>query len=458
MIQKSLIIFCLAFISLHASAFNITPPDSTSNITDRASALLIIDEGKTLFLEGKVRDALIRFRQAAVKDPYTWRAPFWIAQCHYVQNNYGYALQYANEALKIDTDNIDKEVYELLGRSYHRMGKLDSALINYEIALGSMSKSRSNELMIKLRIEQVKFAQNEMGSGKKSKKVAFSSDVNSGYDDYTPILTNSGKELYFASRRSDTKGGNMNPDDQIFFEDVYRAVWNNSTNTWDSVSNELGRINTDGFDAITYISQDGLRGLMTVNLTATQQKKTTKGSDILEIEYSAKSRWSTPKRINNKSINTSFFEGSATMTEDGNTMYFVSDRKGEKSSTDIYVVEKVGKKWGEAKALPMGTVNTAGRETTPFITPDGRYLFYSSDGMAGMGGLDIYVVENLGNGQWGTPVNLGGEINSVNNDSHFQYYKEMNKAVMVGYEIVGQKSSLDMYEIDMSGFIYPISK
>jgi hypothetical protein len=304
----------------------------------------------------------------------------------------------------------------------------------------------------------VKFAQAQIASGVPSKKTAFSSEVNSGYNDYTPILTSGGKELYFASRRSDTKGGNMNPDDQEFFEDVYKALWNTETSTWDSLTNDLGRINSDGFDAISYISPNGINGLMTINLTATSAKKSTKGSDIFEIEFSNKNLWSTPKRIKNKTINTSFFEGSATMTTDMNTMYFVSDRKGEKSSTDIYMVERKGKNWGEAKPLPMDKINTIGRETTPYITGDGRFLFFSSEGLNGMGGLDVYVVENLGGGTWGTPVNLGIAVNSVSNDSHFQYYPELKKAVMVTFEIVGQKASLDMYEVDMSNFTYPTGK
>jgi tetratricopeptide (TPR) repeat protein len=455
---KALFLFLFLMLINFAQASTVAPPDTTTNLTDRAAALLIIDEGRTMFEQGKVRDALIRFRQAAVKDPNTWKAPYWIAQCHYTMNSFGYALQYGNQAVSMGKDDVNKEIHELLGKAYHRTAVLDSALINYELALNSLSKQRVKDLQIELRIEQVKFAQAQIASGVPSKKTAFSSDVNSGYNDYTPILAAGGKELYFASRRSDTKGGNMNPDDQEFFEDVYKALWNAETSTWDSVTNDLGRINSDGFDAISYISPNGINGLMTINLTATSAKKSTKGSDIFEIEFSNKGLWSTPKRISNKTINTSFFEGSATMTTDMNTMYFVSDRKGEKSSTDIYVVERNGKKWGEAKPLPMDKINTIGRETTPYITGDGRFLFFSSDGLNGMGGLDVYVVENLGGGIWGTPVNLGIAVNSVSNDSHFQYYPELKKAVMVTFEIVGQKASLDMYEVEMSNFTYPTGK
>lgn len=144
------------------------------------------------------------------------------------------------------------------------------------------------------------------------------------------------------------------------------------------------------------------------------------------------------------------------MTSDMNTLYFVSDRKGEKSSTDIYVSQKVGKNWGEAAPLPF-TINTIGRETTPFISGDGRFLFFSSDGHLGMGGLDIYVVENLGS-TWGEPINLGIIVNTVNNDTHFQYYPELQKAVMSSFEIIGQKASMDIFNVDMTDFMYPKGK
>jgi tetratricopeptide (TPR) repeat protein len=442
------------------------PPDTTTNLVDKSAAIYIIEEGKTLFNEGKVRDALVKFREAALKDPNSWKAVYWVGQCHYLMNNYGLALKYAKEALDHDKNDIKDEVYELLGNSYHRTSKVDSAIYYFETLLSSLKvrpgfesglnmASKDYYKKIEFNLQQAMFAKAELVGGNKSLKVNLGS-VNSGYNDYNPILLNGGKTLYFVSRRSDTKGGNMNPDDQEFFEDTYYAVWNDETNDWDSISNELGRINSDGFDAINYISPNGLNGFVTINTTATGAKKTTKGSDLFTIEMSSKAKWSTPRRIASKSINTGFFEGSATMTADGNTMYFVTDRKGNKSSTDIYVAQKAGKSWTSCEPLPF-KINTEGRETTPYITPDGRYLFFSSDGHAGMGGLDIFVVENKG-GSWGEPVNLGIMVNSVNNDTHFQYYPEMKKAVMSSFEIIGQKASMDMYQVDMSNFVFPQGK
>ena len=170
-------------------------------------------------------------------------------------------------------------------------------------------------------------------------------------------------------------------------------------------------------------------------------------------EKTKEDRWNTPKPINSKSVNTSFYDGNPTLTADGNTMYFVSGREGDKSLSDIYVVQKEGKTWGEAQKLPM-SVNSLGNETTPYITPDGKYLFFSSDSREGLGGYDVYVTENLGN-SWSEPKNLGPTFNSVNNDLFFKYYPELNTALISTYRLQGNKASMDIFQLALEGWKIP---
>jgi hypothetical protein len=447
-------IFALLFIS-NSSAFSMsTPPDSTTTIVDKAAAAYLIEEGRSMFAEGHMKDALTKFRQASVKDQNSWKASYWVSKCHYRMDNFGYALKYALAATRLGDDKTDDEVFYILGSCYHRLGNIDTAIINFQKAKDRLTKRRATDLWVDHHIAECEFALAEMAKSEKSeKKTRLQGTINSGYDDYNVVLLGKLPSMYFTSRRSNTTGGGQNPDDQNYFEDTYRCMYDSELKEWLDVTNELGKLNSNGFDALNYVSPDGLTGILTLNTTVTGENKTTKGSDICEIKKNNKGTWNSPKIIKNKTINTSYFEGSASLTADGNTMYFVTDRKGDKSSTDIYVVERNGKSWGDAKPLPE-SINTAGRETTPFITADGRYLFFSSNGHLGMGGLDIYVVENKG-GEWGTPVNLGFGINTVNNDSHFVYSAELKKAFISGYEIVGEKSSIDIYEVDMSTFEFP---
>lgn len=428
------------------------PPDSTTNFLDKSSALIIIEDAKKMYYDGKVRDALIKFRQAAVKDPNSWKAPYWISMCHYKLDNYGFALQYALQAVSLDKET-DKDIYELLGKSHHRLGNLDSAIVYYEIAALKLTKAQVKDFRIQEKITECKFAKAQLAQTPFAEKVKIPGAVNSGYNDYAPIIYNNGKEMYFASRRNNTTGGLLNPEEDQYFEDIYHAKWNDIDKIWDSVTNEIDRLNGTGFEAFSYVAKDGLSGLMTINNEAVEESISTQSSDIFEVQFTTKGKWGTPKKIANKTINTSYFDAGATMTADGNTMYFVSNRNAEKKLTDIYVVQKVGKKWGEAVAL-SDSINTTGNEATPYITPDGRYLFFSSDRREGMGGYDIYVSENLGS-SWSKPVNLGSAVNTVNNDTHFQYYPELKKAVFAGFMLQGQKASLDIFEIDMTNFKMP---
>jgi tetratricopeptide (TPR) repeat protein len=448
--MKNFLYIALALLPLSLNAKNTgvaIPPDSTSTIAEKTAAMYLIEEGKALYTEGKIRDAINKFRDAAKKDVTSWKAPFWISRCHYELYNYGYALKYANDAVLLNNNEVDKEVYEILAESYHRLGKIDSAIYNYEMGIKMLNKNRAAELRMPLRLEQAKFAKTQLEKGIGNQRVHLTGNVNSGYNDYSPVIFNGGKSMYFTSRRSNTTGGKQNPDDQQFFEDIYSAKWNPEINEWDSITNRLGRLNNDGFESVSYISEDGLTALITLNNSAVEDPKVvTKSSDIAEVKWTKQGQWSAPKLLD-KTINSSFYDGNGTLTADGQTMYFVSERNANSKMSDIYVSYKQGNAWSKAEALPI-EINSKGRETTPFITPDGRYLFFSSNGHPNsMGGYDVYVVERMGS-SWGPVKNLGPAINTVNDDFGFKVYNSVKKAYVNGMEVVDEKASLDIYEFD----------
>ena len=443
-------------LSLANQTGSILPPDSSASLIDRTASILLIDEGKQLLNQGKTRDALTRFRQAQIKDKYSARAAFWIGRAHYSLSNYGYALSYAKQAESL-SKATDGDVFFLLGQSYHRKGVLDSAQMNFELANVQLSRSKKRAYDIEKLMQEVAFAQALSAQETQWTRTLVKGGINSGFDDYAPIKVPEKRKLYFVSRRPDTEGGEINPDDQRYFEDIYEATWNEEDQAWDSITNDLGKINSEGFDAVAHLADGGNRMYLTRNTSIVDVKDQTRSSDICIAEMTNQGRWGKPKPIKNKTINTSFFDGAPTLTADENTMYFVSDRRGRNHMSDIFVVQREGKKWGEAKPLP-DNINTPGNETTPYITPDGKYLFFSSDGFIGMGGYDIYVSKNLGDDEWSDPVNLGPEFNSVNNDTHFKYYEDLARAYLASYRIQGKKASIDIFEMDLEGWKIPAAK
>jgi outer membrane protein OmpA-like peptidoglycan-associated protein len=110
-----------------------------------------------------------------------------------------------------------------------------------------------------------------------------------------------------------------------------------------------------------------------------------------------------------------FSTGHPSLSDDGSTLYFVSDMQGGMGGTDIYMVKFENGSWGNTVNLGT-TVNTSGNEMFPSI--NGNTLYYSSDGLVGMGGLDIYKTK-YENSTWSTPVNMGYPVNSTRDDFSF---------------------------------------
>ena len=131
-----------------------------------------------------------------------------------------------------------------------------------------------------------------------------------------------------------------------------------------------------------------------------------------------------------KDVNIKYHDGTATFTQDQNTMYFARSNsgKGGKRKKDkkgitrlkIYESKSGGKGWSEAKEL---TFNDDEYDTChPTLSEDGNVLFFSSDRPGGYGGMDLYKSRRIGNG-WSEPENLGAEINTEGNEI-FPYIHE----------------------------------
>jgi outer membrane protein OmpA-like peptidoglycan-associated protein/tetratricopeptide (TPR) repeat protein len=127
------------------------------------------------------------------------------------------------------------------------------------------------------------------------------------------------------------------------------------------------------------------------------------------------------KWINDKNFpfnSDAYSVGHPALTKDGNTMYFVSDMPGGKGGTDLYVTTKSGDTW--TAPVNLTQLNTTGNEMFPHVDDDGN-LFFASNGLPGLGGLDIFKVKRNSNTSFSTPENIGAPINSTYDDFGFVY-------------------------------------
>ena len=136
--------------------------------------------------------------------------------------------------------------------------------------------------------------------------------------------------------------------------------------------------------------------------------------DIYSVDLK-KSTFS-PHKLN---INTKYVECSPSLSPDGNTLYFVSDRPGGFGGKDIWSSERLSNgNWSEPVNLGS-KVNTAEDEESPFMMADGATLYFSSKGHNGIGGFDIFSTTQNDDGLWSKPENLGSPVNTTGDDFYY---------------------------------------
>ena len=176
-------------------------------------------------------------------------------------------------------------------------------------------------------------------------------------------------------------------------------------------------VNTSGNEALEATNADGSLMILFGNYNGAFG-----GGDLF---YSAitNGQWTVPCNIGG-GVNSEYWEVDATITPDGKTMYFTSQehrmtgKNPDVEWYDIYVTRLVNGEWTSPTPLPSVINVKDGDERAPFISSDGRTLYFSSTSHAGFGGYDLFMTKRIGDdyNNWTTPINLGKEINTVMND------------------------------------------
>jgi Tol biopolymer transport system component len=210
-------------------------------------------------------------------------------------------------------------------------------------------------------------------------------EVNSRYEEYAPSVTADGQYLYFTSRRNNTTGEQVDrKGDFKFYEDVYYSI-KGSDGRWSEAEKVEGQVNTETHDGILSVLPSG-------NAIYVYKNDGKKAGDIwLSIRDNATGKFGAPVELNSP-INTAYFEGSTSVTADGKWMYFVSEREKGLGRGDIYMSENNNGVWSTPKNLGA-IINTEGDEKFVFIHPDGKSLYFSSNGHLSLGGYDIFKSE-----------------------------------------------------------------
>jgi tetratricopeptide (TPR) repeat protein len=352
------------------------------------------------------KKALELYQQAYILDTNDVRSAFGLATCMYRINKYKrQSLPYFEKAKR---GGIAESSY-YLGNLYHLNMKFDEAINAFEEYKKITGKKNFSNQEIDFLIGKCKTAKEFVKSPVNVTIENLGSTINSPYPDYVPVISADESILIFTSRRKGSTGNQLDPLGE-YFEDVY--ISEKKDGQWTSPKSISKNINTPTHDACVGLSADG--ELLFLYRTS----RDLLSGDLYISVFDGKD-WTVPEKLPEPINTKEYTEPSASLSADGQAIYFSSNRPGGYGKKDIYKVVKLPNgEW--SKAFNMGpTINTSEDEDAPFIHPNGRILYFSSKGHKNIGGYDIFKTIFSQQGVWSEPENLGYPINTTDDDIYF---------------------------------------
>ena len=408
------------------------------------AATQLYQKGTEALLEKKYNQAIRQFRKALDLSPGLYAANRGIGAAYVMINNYPKAAEYYEKTLYADP-NFSRSLYYETADAFYKSGEYSKALDYYyrfqylqkgdstDFAL-NQDKEAEAELRYLEKIDQniiaCKMAMDSVAFINSAQVENLGAAINSEFNDYFPMLLNGENTLYFNRQKA------IFQDEDLFMSEFKNNKW--------VKARSVGNFNTKYPEGMVSMVRDGRR----IYFTACRRKDVEGPCDIWEAMIADQ------KIVDIKSIkglaNSGDWEGQASISCDGSTIYFASNRPGGLGLFDLwYSKKKTDGTWAEP--VNMGDkINTPGYEEAPYISNDGRTLYFTSDGHPGMGQKDIYMSwRDYKTDTWTDAINLGRPVNSAFDDMGL-FLSASNKSGYFASNRTGGFGDMDIYHFDLT--------
>ncbi len=379
--------------------------------------------------------ALIELDRATNTDPYFIEAWMMKGDIKEDQKHIEEAISCYEKALEINPDFFPRNFYNL-ARLQLSLGKYADSKKNYEIYLSYPDPNPHLLPRIRFDLQCCDFAIWATGHPVPFDPQNMGDSINTQYNEYSPTLTVDEQTFIITRQRPRDE---MTIHSLDFEEDFF--ISKRIEGAWGKARKMPSPMNSHGNEGAQCISPDGKFMYLTICNRAD-------GYGSCDLYYSKREgdKWSTPKNMGNV-VNSSTWDSQPTISPDGKTIYFASAREGTKGNMDLWKTTFVNGIW--QKPVNLGdSINTSRGEMSPFIHPDGRTLYFTSNGHVGMGLNDIYFSRMDTAGNWSKPVNLGYPINTYKDEGFLIVNAKGDKAYFASDQLGGY-GGLDLYTFEL---------
>jgi outer membrane protein OmpA-like peptidoglycan-associated protein len=383
------------------------------------------------FLRREIVTALALYQSVYDQQPDNYYVTYRLGRCNWYLGETQKAIDYYNAARQVDAERNDTLLFDL-GIALKKIAQYGNAkkmfedfLAKYDVKDDYLVRQAKFELkgieeadkLSKVPKDEYKYFVANLGDSVNTE----GSDLASGL-----YAVKADSFLIFTSARPGNRGKKIHGFTNEKFKDLYWVKMENDS-TFGKPENLGKKVNTKANDGSAVIDPTGR--IMYYTICGGGKFKKYWGCSIYQSEFivDAKS-WGKPRKVEGlngevpvvvntrgKTKSKPTYDAQPSLSADGNTMYFVSNRPGGLGETDIWYSKRAGQAWGTPQHCGPN-VNSPYSEIYPFIGQDGKTLYFASNGQEiGLGGYDIYKAEGK-DATWEKPENLGIPINSSYND------------------------------------------
>ncbi|NRA13527.1 MAG: OmpA family protein [Crocinitomicaceae bacterium] len=365
------------------------------------------------------------------------------AECYRYTEQFREANNWYTTALLLDYQDEEADVHLKNAEMLKMMTEYEKAIKQYELYLAIVPDSD----LATVGLESCR-RNNEFIAEKTKHVIENQIAINTDQYDMAPMFGDrKGKRMYWSSSRDGAVGKDSDPRTG----ESYMSLWASDV---DKKGNWTKPYLVKG-DGVNTIDNEGTiafdsRFKKMFFTRCPNMKKENLGCDIWMSEAKSKTEWKEPTKILGLKTNDSVSVGHP-CTMDGKYLIFASDMAGGFGGRDLWYTQydKKSDSWSAPANMGPG-INTKGNELFPSFGLNGE-LIYASDGMAGMGGLDIFKVARVGEeNKWENPTNLGSPINGPNND-----YALIEVTPRLGYFTSERKSVHGETNPDIYSYVMP---